>query len=344
MESTTSKKVSVIVLNLNGRQLLERFLPSVRGLEYDNCETIIMDDASTDESVKFVRKNYPEFRVVENGENQGTAEGSNVGVRNANGDYIIWLGNDMEIDSQLIKEMVKTAESDSSIGIVGCKVLKLDKNNEKTDIIDTVGADLDIYGFIYPRGHNEIDRQQWNFETDVFFAFGCSLLIKREVFDKIGGYDPKYFTLADDTDLCWRAKLAGYRVVVNPTAIIYHKLSATLGTAFRRSRLRYFAERNTLRTLLKNYSTWTLVKVLPRYFALLTAEVLFFLVTRRFRLALADIKAVWWNIRNIRDTWSLHRQIQQSRVIADSELQKGMIGISLKVGLFKRWMKGEHVI
>jgi hypothetical protein len=96
--------------------------------------------------------------------------------------------------------------------------------------------------------------------------------------------------------------------------------------------------------LLKNYSAWTLVKVLPRYFALLTAEVLFFIATRRFRLALADIEAIWWNIRNLGDTWSLHRQIQRSRVIADAELKKGMIKKSLKMGLFKRWMKGEHVI
>lgn len=344
MESTASRKVSVIVLNYNGKRLLERFLPSVRRLEYDGYETIIMDNASTDGSIDFVRENFPEFRIVENKENEGTAEGSNVGARNSSGDYIVWLGNDMEIDPQLIKEMVKTAESDPSIGIVGCKVLKLDKDNEETDVIDTIGAGLDIYGFIDPRGHDEIDRQHLDFETDVFFAFGCSLLIKREVFDKIGGYDPKYFTLADDTDLCWRAKLAGYRVVVNPAAIIYHKLSATLRTAFSRSRLRYFAERNTLRTLLKNYSTWTLVKVLPRYFALLTAEILFFFVTRRFHLALADIEAIWWNIRNIGDTWSLHRQIQQSRVIADAELQKGMIGKSLKIVLFKRWMKGESVI
>ena len=173
------------------------------------------------------------------------------------------------------------------------------------------------------------------------------MLVRRKVFEEIGGFDSRYFLLGEDIDLSWRAQLAGYRVIVNPLAVIYHKSMGTIGRRNYRERceLRFLSERNTLRTLLKNYSYPTLFEVLPRYFAILLFEIALFLILGKARLALADIKAVIWNVTNSRETWYLHVKIQQIRATKDGSIQKRMIPRSLKIcnfrSLFKHLMRED---
>jgi len=171
---------------------------------------------------------------------------------------------------------------------------------------------------------------------------GASLLIKREAFEKIGGFDSSYFLLGEDIDLSWRAQLAGYKVIVNPSVVVYHK---SMGTIKRRedyckkAELRFLSERNTLRSLLKNYSLFTLFKVLPCYIILLLFEMTFFIVVGKARLALADIKSIIWNIKNFRETWIFHAAIQQIRTVEDNTIQKRMISQSLKARNFRSLFK-----
>jgi len=161
------------------------------------------------------------------------------------------------------------------------------------------------------------------------------MLIKREVINRIGGYDPKFFTLADDIDLCWRAHVAGYKVIVQPKALLYHGVSATLGTIIGRSRKRYLSERNTFRMLLKNYSSSTLVRLLPLYLGLLMAEMALFLMLRKIRLVIAYLQATLWNLRNFRDTWTRHMAIQQLRVTSDKDIQKMVHKKSFKIKILR---------
>lgn len=253
-------------------------------------------------------------------------------MKYAKGDYIIFLNNDTEVDPKWLGKMVETARSDSSIGIVGCKMLYMDRKN----VIDAVGFLCDIYGFPYARGLGEVDRHQYDYVASVFSAVGAAMLVKREVLEKIGVFDSKYFMLIDELDLCWRAHLAGFRVVVNPFAVVYHKSKATFKKShIKRSNIRFLSERNTLRTIIKNYGKLTLVKTLPRYFALLFTEFLLFILVRK-DLALADIKAVLWNIQNFKETWRLHENIQQIRVVDDNAIRRKMIQKSVKILLFKK--------
>jgi GT2 family glycosyltransferase len=330
---------SVIVINYNGKSLLARFLPSIANLDYENLEVIIVDNASTDNSVRFLKKNYPNFKVIESPQNFGTAEGSNLGLPNAKGDYILWLSNDMELDASLLRYMVETAESSPEIGICTCKMRRITGQGEKLNIIDSVGADADIFGFPSARGINEPDKGQLDETSDVFFSFGGAMLIKREVIKKIGVYDSTFFTLADDIDLCWRAHLAGYRVIAQPKALLYHRVSATLGTTFGRSKKRYLSEKNTFRMLLKNYSTSTLAKTIPLYLGILMAEIILFTSLRKFRIVNAYIQAVLWNIRNFKDTWTQHVKVQQMRVISDKGIRKMMYKGSFKIKILKEFLK-----
>lgn len=329
---------SVLVLNYNGKQHLQGCLSSLEKQTYKNFETVLVDNASHDDSIDFVRQNFPHVKIVKNNKNLGSPGGFNSGAKFAQGEYMLFLANDTEAEPNLVEEMMKTITMDPSIAVCSAKMLRF----YERDIIDYAGGKIDIYGFPYFIGHDEEDIGQYDTVEDTFTTLTC-LLVKRQVFEEIGGLDDKFFINTDDLDLCWRVRLAGYRIVINPQAKLYHKAGATLGK-WKRSRQRYFSERNTMRMLLKNYSTFTLIKVLPRYFVLLMAEMLFYLALRKGSMALAIVKVVLWNIRHIKGTLSLRRKIQKKRVVPDSIIQKEMIKKSLKIELFKRWRRGEHVI
>ena len=332
---------SVIIVTYNGKNLLGRFLPSIMNLDYENLEVIIVDNASTDNSVQFLKEHYSNCKVVKSPQNFGTAEGSNLGIPYAKGEYILWLSNDMELDPSLLRWMVKTAECSPKIGICTCKMRRITAQGKKLNIIDSVGAEIDRFGFPSARGINEPDKGQLDETSEVFFSFGGAMLIKKELINKIGAYDPTFFTLADDIDLCWRAHLAGYQVVVQPQALLYHRVSATLGTTFGRSKKRYMAEKNTFRMLIKNYSSSTLAKILPQYLGLLTAEITLFLMLRKLRLVTAYLQAILWNLHNFKDTWTWRMAVQRLRVISDREIQKMMHKKSFKIKILKEFLRAR---
>ncbi|MBU0744181.1 MAG: glycosyltransferase family 2 protein [Gammaproteobacteria bacterium] len=341
MDKTNETLCSVIITNYNGKILLDECLSSLEKQTYGNYEVIIVDNASTDGSVDFVKEKFPWVKIVESHINYGFAEGNNIGVEYANGDYIIFLNNDTEVEPHWLENMVNAAKSDPSIGIVGCKVL----NAYQKDIIDVISFKQDIYGFPKGIGRGERDFGQYNKIMECF-VIGASLLIKREVIEKGGCFDPKYFIIGEDLDLCWRTRLMGYKILVTPFTYIYHKSSSTI-SRLEQYRVRYYSKKNALRTLLKNYSGLTLLNILPKYFILLFMEMLFLIfttksLTAKVHLASADIKAIIWNLKNFKDTWHRHKEIQQLRIIDDATIQKEMFKRSLKIELFRKWWEGSY--
>jgi len=332
--------VSIVLINYNGKFLLERFLPSVANLEYPNYEVIILDNASTDGSSEFIKKKYPQFKVVQNKENSGTAEGSNIGARYARGDWIFWLSNDMELEPMMLNYMLEKVESDHRIGICTCKMRRITEEGNQLNVIDSVGGDVDIFGFPYMRGVNQEDRSQWNNSDEIFFSFGGAMLIKREVFKETGGYDERTFTLGDDIDLSWRARLLGYKVVVEPKAVLYHRVSATLGTRFGRSQKRFMSERNTLLMLFKNYSLFALMGIFPIYLLILFGEIIFFLLLGKLVLVRSGINALVWNIINLKDTLRRRKEVQNKRAIPESRILCVMKKKSYKINIFFEFLKG----
>lgn len=336
--------VSVVNITWNGKELLKAHLPSLKNLNYPNYEVIIVDNASTDGSVEFAKNSYPEFKIIQNKKNLGTAEGSNVAIDKTKGKYIFWVSNDMEFDPNILDHIVKHCEEDDSIGICTVKMRRI-KNGELVKEIDSVGADVDIFGFPVSRGINKPDKGQYDYSTEVFFSFGGAMFIRKSVLEEIGGYDPDYLTLGDDIDLSWRAHLAGYKVVVKPRAFLYHRVSATLGTTHSRVQKRYLSERNTLRTLLKNYSKGYLIFILPLYFLILLLEICFFIMVGKPSISKAGINAVTWNIKHFTDTLKKRRKVQNLRKVKDSDIWKLMLKRSEKIRLFFDYLenrKAEH--
>lgn len=167
---------SVLVLNYNGRGHLPVCLSSLEKQTHRNFETILVDNASEDDSIEFVRENFPDVKIVKNSENSGTAGGFNFGAKQSSAEYLLFLANDIEAEPNLIEELMKTMQRDPSIAICSSKMLRF----YERDTIDYAGFKLDVYGFPYIIGHNEKDKGQYNTVRDTI-ATGTCLLIKHQV-------------------------------------------------------------------------------------------------------------------------------------------------------------------
>lgn len=320
--------VYIIVLNWNGKSYVENCFRSLERLNYPNYEVVMVDNASSDGSVEYIRKNFTWVKIIQNKENLGFIA-NNKGMKYAleNGaDYILLLNNDTIVDEKIINYLVETAEKDERIGAVGPKVL----SSEQRDIIQEIGVGCDIFGFPFGIHSGEIDINQYVKPFDVLYCSACCLLLKRCVLEEIGYLDEKYFIFVDDLDLCWRAQLAGYRVVADPRAFLYHKSGGTVvggyikSDTYRTTTQRiYLRERNTLRTLLKNYSLMSLALILPAYLFLFLGEMLFFLL-KDSKVSGNYLKALKWNIIHLKDTVRKRREIQRTRKRGDKEIMKLM--------------------
>lgn len=330
--------VSVVVLNYNGLKFLSGCLNSLRQVEYTNFEIIMVDNASFDASIEFVRGNYPEVRIIKNSENIGFAAGNNRGAEAAIGKYLFFLNNDTKADPRFLEFLVEAAEKDEKTAILACKILTFE-GKEEADIDYTcsgenmgcTGRSCDIYGW-----------QGW--EGPVFFAEGSALFIRKDVFGILGGFDEKLFIFLEDLDLAWRAQLLGYKVKAVPEAAIYHFAGGTVTGGRGRKKVfissvkrRYLGEKNQLRNLLKNYSAATLLTILPRYALLDIAETGYLILNGKFDILWnAYIKAHLWNIFNFSDTLKNRKRIQSMRIVKDYWIQRNMLKGSAKLDTFRR--------
>ena len=214
-------KVSIIILNWNGKDDTVECLESLKKIDYQNYDIILVDNGSTDGSQEIIKKNYPYVKLIENYKNLGFAEGCNIGIKASTSGYLLLLNNDMIFDRNMINELLVVMESDKKIGLVSPKMYFYDKKN----VIWSVGGILRKYS-TWTRGYNEIDSGQYDTVADIDFWSGCCL-IKRKVLDEVGLFDPEFFVYLEDVDLCLRIKKAGYRVVYAPKAVLWHKCHAT---------------------------------------------------------------------------------------------------------------------
>jgi GT2 family glycosyltransferase len=252
--------VTVIVLNYNGRKHLQECLPSLLQLDYpgDQLELMLVDNASSDGSVEFIQSHYPQVRVVRSPENVGFAAGNNLGAREAAGQYVIFLNNDMRVDPRFVKGLVAAIRSDPEAVCAGAKILNWDGSK-----FDFAGAALHFAGYGYQIGLGTPFAEGLFSEVrPILFPCGGAMMIDRQVFLEVGGFDEKYFIYFEDVDLGWRLWVLGYKVVFAPEAVVYHHHHGTMRSVsdFRK---RVLHKRNTLYSVIKNYHEDSLKRVLP---------------------------------------------------------------------------------
>jgi GT2 family glycosyltransferase len=229
-DTMSSPAVTVIILNWNGKSLTEECLESMRAVSYESLKVMVVDNASSDGSVEYLKPKFPEIEFVVNDRNLGFAEGNNVGIRIALGrgdDYVILLNNDTVVDPGLVQRLVEAAEKDERIGFAGPKVYFFDFKGRK-DVISFAGGLIDYRkGKVVHVGEKEADAGQYDTEKDYDYVEGSSMLARADMLKKIGMLDPSYFLYWEEIDLCVRGSAAGYRSIYVPGASIWHKIGAS---------------------------------------------------------------------------------------------------------------------
>jgi len=242
--------ISFIIVNLNGEAFLFNNLTSVFGQKTRApFEVILVDNASTDRSLEIVTEKFPAVRIIKNSKNLGFARGNNQGIEMARGKYILTLNNDTELKDGFLEEILRGTEgSAKDVGMWAPKILSL----EDKGLIDSAGGLL-IYGNGLAKGRGRLEKDAGQYDTieEVFIPSACAALYRSSMLDEIGGFDADFFAYCEDTDLGLRARLAGWKTIYLPGAVVYHFYSGTSGryTPFKA----YLVERNHLWVVMKNF-------------------------------------------------------------------------------------------
>jgi len=255
----TLPSVAVIVLNYNTKEHLAACFTSLQQLIYpaDRLELILVDNASTDQSIDYMAVNFSNVRLVKNKNNVGFSRGNNIGVENTDHELVAFLNPDMKVEPEWLLNLVSTLQTAADVAAVGSKILSWDGQN-----IDFAGGAANFYGYGYQVGLGQPAKTYDGQPEPTLFACGGAMLIRRQVFVEAGGFDDDYFAYYEDLDLGWRLWVLGYRVLFAPQAVAYHVHHGAWGQVNQEKR-RVLYERNALFTLLKNYDEAHLNRILP---------------------------------------------------------------------------------
>ena len=313
--------VSIIIVNYNGKAHLEKCLLSITKSSYKNYEVILVDNNSSDSSIEFVQKNYPSVNVIKLDNNYGFAEPNNIGAKSAKGQLLLFLNNDTITTPDFIRELVNAAEESPEVAIFQSLLLKPDGS------IDSSGDFIDMYGRAYS------SREKTSEIKNIMSARGASLMVRKEVFWDLDGFDKNYFATFEDVDLGLRAWIWGYRVVLVPKSIVYHLGGQTIQKLD--SLIIFHGVKNTLILRLTAFDIT---------FALKSITVLFFVSVMRKLFGVSVIKdpeqshslpsftiifnGLIWVLRNFNYLKSKRNTIRSRRIRSTKEL--------IKLGLITR--------
>ncbi len=256
--------VAIVILNWNGRSFLERFLPSVIASVYTNKRVIVADNASTDDSVSFLQAHYPQVELIQNSSNEGFAKGYNTALKQVQSDYYVLLNSDVEVTPNWIGPVIELMESDTMITACQPKLLSWD-NKKQFEYAGASGGWLDRFGYPFMRGRIfevcEEDNGQYDNAEQCFWASGAALFVRSAVYHEMGGLDEYFFAHQEEIDLCWRMQQAGYKIFVQPLAVVYHVGGGTLPKGNNRKTFLNF--RNNIIMLAKNLSLGSALWKIP---------------------------------------------------------------------------------
>jgi len=242
---TDTVPVSVVVLTWNGRQWVHECLSSLQQLEPAAAEIVLVDNASTDGTCDEVRRNFPAVRIVQLDRNLGFAGGNNAGAGAATSEYLAFLNNDTRVDAAWLGTLYNAVETHPDVGLATSHVVFMDR----AQTIDSAGDGYLRCGGAYKRQHGRRGGSSADME-EVFGACGAGFLIRRSLFEALGGFDEDFFMVYEDVDLSYRARLAGARCVYVPGAVVRHAGSGTIGRVS--ASQVYYGQRNLEWTWIKN--------------------------------------------------------------------------------------------
>lgn len=227
----------IIIVNYNGKELLEKSLPSI--VKYTNADICVVDNNSTDDSLSFLKNNYPNINIVESEENLGYGNAHNLALEtHPNYNYYVFMNNDITVTSNWLEEMIKVFNTKEGVGAVGPKILLSEKKDEKY-LINSAGMDINKHLMAYDRYEGEYDDEKYNTVEKVDGICGAVMLLSKEVIEKVKGFNPKMFLYYEDVDLSLRIRDLGYDIYYCGNSVVYHNHMASTKDmgSFKRNRM-----------------------------------------------------------------------------------------------------------
>jgi GT2 family glycosyltransferase len=305
--------VTFVVLNHNGRQFLELVLPSIARQTVDGFAVKVIDDASTDDSIAYLEREWPQVSVVRSERNLGVTASMARGVASASTPLVALLNNDLELDERWLAEMLAGLEERPRAAAVDCKMLE----HARRSVIDGVGDILRRNGYPGRRGQGELDSGQYDEPAEVFSVSGGAALYRRESFDLVGSYDTEFFAYYEDVDWGFRARLKGLSAWTVPTAVAYHVGSGS--TRREPGRFAHLIVRNQLLVVLRNFPAGLLLRYLPR---MLFFQMKWLVFDAAHGLGRPHLRGIAGAVRMLPGVLRARRAIQREREVSARELRR----------------------
>ncbi len=303
--------VSIVIVNHNGRRFIDRCISSLMKSDYRDLEVIMVDNASEDDSVDLVSRSFPSVKVIRNDTNLGYASGCNRGAYAAAGDYVVFMNSDIEVSREWLGPLLETC-SRPNVAVCGGKMLLQDRRSQ----IYSAGGALNFLSVPIDRGFFDIDSGQFDRREDVGYVSGAAMMVNRGVFEKLGGFDGGYFAYCEEVDLCLRAWIAGYRVVYEPTSIVYHVFGGSFGRPS--PRRMFFGVRNMMFTLVKTYRLRNLFWLLLIYLVFRLSEAMILTLTGRGGYLKSFVSSIASTLSKSQMALEERRKMQKNRRVDDA--------------------------
>ncbi|WP_278353256.1 glycosyltransferase family 2 protein [Chryseobacterium gleum] len=305
------KKLAVAILNWNGRNWLEQFLPGVVQFS-QNADIYVIDNLSTDDSIEFLEKNFPTVQIVKNDKNYGFAGGYNEGLKAIKNEYYCLLNSDVEVTENWTEPVLELLESNPSVSAVQPKILSY-HNRSYFEFAGAAGGLIDNLGYPYCRGRVfddlEEDKGQYDDEAEIFWASGCCFFIRSKDFWEQSGFDARFFAHQEEIDLCWRLINSGKKIYYTGKSQVYHVGGGTLNK--QSARKTYLNMRNNLSMLLKNLPLSQVIRVIFFRLCLDGIAGVYFGIKYGFSHLWAVLRAHFAFYSQIPGTWKLRQSHQK---------------------------------
>jgi len=327
----------VVIPHYNGEEILCECLESLYNSTQIPLEVILVDNASSDESVAMVRERFPSVKIIQLPSNHGFAGGCNIGIRQAAGEYVLILNNDTVHEKGWLELLLTKLESDADLAAVQPKIRSF-HNPQQFDYSGAAGGEMDIFAFPFTRGRIvefiEKDIGQYDsLPSRIFWASGTAFLARRQSLIDVGLFDGTFFAHMEEIDLQWRLQLAGYHIAIEPRAVIYHRSGYTLGAESPLKK--YLNHRNSLLMFLANYRLPLTLYLLPIRLMLDYLALGFSLLRLDFGRVLAILKAHGWLLVHPNFVFRKRRHAQSLRKVSDEQilarLYRGTIALSFYI-------------
>lgn len=323
--------ISIIISNYNGAKLniLQECLMGFKRIDYPNYEIILVDNASTDNSINIATKIFgknPRFKIIENPVNM-YSQGLNLGLKASSGEYVAYFNNDIAIEERYFHRLIEAFDKYPKLALVQGKLLWYFDHSA----VDSAGETMDIFGNPVTIGYQTLDESQYESEEEILSASGSACILKKSALKKIGKYDPNYGIGYEDMDLALRLRHQGFQIMRIPSAICYHKRGATDLSSMVRIKVRWHFNKNRLATMIRNYPLSLLFTTLPVTILIYLGSMIWeILAHKNINLALTRPQAISWVVINLP---MLIRERRKIRVVVTEKQDKKILNLFAKADI-----------